>query len=163
MAENVEDIMEFEDSQNGRILTFSLDRESYGIDIKYVIEIIGMQSITNIPELPDYIKGVINLRGKIIPVIDVRLKFKKEEKEYNDRTCIIVVDINGISIGLIVDSVAEVITIPDEDLADPPHLSNGYNNRYISKIGKIGNEVKLILDCEKLLTDDELEDISEKI
>jgi len=158
MAENVEDIMEFEDTQKGRVLTFSLDKESYGIDIKYVIEIIGMQSITKIPELPDYIKGVINLRGKIIPVIDVRLKFKKEGKEYNDRTCIIVVDINGISIGLIVDSVAEVITIPDEDLADPPHFSNSYNNRYIRKIGKIGNEVKLILDCEKLLSDDELED-----
>jgi len=163
MAENVEDIMEFEDTQKGRVLTFSLDKESYGIDIKYVIEIIGMQSITKIPELPDYIKGVINLRGKIIPVIDVRLKFKKEGKEYNDRTCIIVVDINGISIGLIVDSVAEVITIPDEDLADPLHFSNSYNNRYIRKIGKIGNEVKLILDCEKLLSDDELEDISEKI
>ena len=107
MAENVEDIMEFEDTQKGRVLTFSLDKESYGIDIKYVIEIIGMQSITKIPELPDYIKGVINLRGKIIPVIDVRLKFKKEGKEYNDRTCIIVVDINGISIGLIVDSMLD--------------------------------------------------------
>lgn len=163
MAEIVDETMEFEDTQKNRFLTFLLDKESYGIEIKYVIEIIGMQTITRIPELPDYVKGIINLRGKIIPVIDVRLKFKKEAKEYTDRTCVIVVDINQISIGLIVDSVAEVITINDEDLADPPHINSGFNNRYIKKIGKISNEVKLILDCEKLLTEDELVDINEKI
>jgi len=162
-AEIVDESLEMEDTQKNRFLTFSLGKESYGIDIRYVIEIIGMQTITIVPELPDYVKGIINLRGKIIPVIDVRIKFKKEEKEYTDRTCVIVVDINNISVGLIVDSVAEVMTIPDEDLADPPHVNSGFNNRYIKKIGKIGSDVKLILDCEKLLTDDELDDISEKI
>ena len=79
-----------EDTQKGRFLTFSLDKESYGIEIKYVTEIIGLQEITEVPELPDYIKGIINLRGKIIPVMDIRLRFKKSEKEYNDRTCVIV-------------------------------------------------------------------------
>lgn len=162
MANIVENTMEMEeDTQKDRFLTFSLGKESYGIEIKYVIEIIGIQSITEIPELPEYVRGIINLRGKIIPVLDVRLRFKKEPKEYNDRTCVIVVDIEEVSIGLIVDSVAEVITIPEEEMVDPPQTNRGINNRYIKKIGKIGNEVKLLLDCERLLTENELEDINE--
>lgn len=152
-----------EDTQKGRFLTFSLENESYGIEIKHVTEIIGIQSITQVPELPDYVKGIINLRGKIIPVMDVRLRFKKEAKIYNDRTCVIVVDIKNISIGLIVDSVTEVITILEEDIVDPPNLNKGMQNRYINKIGKVGTEVKLLLDCEKLLTEDELDDLNESL
>ena len=162
MADVVENTLEMEeDTQKGRFLTFSLGNESYGIEIKYVTEIIGIQTITEIPELPEYVKGVINLRGKIIPVMDVRLRFKKEAKEYNDRTCVIVIDINDISIGLIVDSVAEVLTIPEEDIVEPPKMNKSFSNRYIKNIGKVGNGVKLLLDCEKLLTEDELEDLSE--
>ncbi|QHQ62752.1 chemotaxis protein CheW [Anaerocolumna sedimenticola] len=149
-----------EDTQKGRYLTFSLGKESYGIEIQYVMEIIGIQSITEIPELPDYVKGIINLRGKIIPVMDVRLRFKKEAKSYNDRTCIIVVDIKNISIGLIVDGVSEVLTIPEQEIVDPPEMNKGFN-RYIKKIGKVGNDVKLLLDCEKLLSEDELNDLDE--
>jgi purine-binding chemotaxis protein CheW len=161
MEHIVENTMETEeDTQKNRFLTFLLGDGSYGIDIKYVIEIIGIQSITQIPELPEYVRGIINLRGKIIPVLDVRLRFKKEPKEYNDRTCIIVVDINDVSIGLIVDSVAEVITIPEEDMVEPPQMNRGFSNRYIKKIGKVGSEVKLLLDCEKLLTENELEDLN---
>lgn len=161
MEHIVENTMETEeDTQKNRFLTFLLGDGSYGIDIKYVIEIIGIQSITQIPELPEYVRGIINLRGKIIPVLDVRLRFKKEQKEYNDRTCIIVVDINDVSIGLIVDSVAEVITIPEEDMVEPPQMNRGFSNRYIKKIGKVGSEVKLLLDCEKLLTENELEDLN---
>ncbi|ROR27330.1 purine-binding chemotaxis protein CheW [Mobilisporobacter senegalensis] len=152
-----------EDTQRGRFLTFSLERESYGIEIRYVTEIIGIQSITQVPELPDYVKGIINLRGKIIPVMDVRLRFKKEPRDYNDRTCIIVVDIKNISIGLIVDSVTEVITIPEEEIVDPPQINKGSQNRYINKIGKVGNDVKLLLDCEKLFTEDELEDLHDAL
>jgi purine-binding chemotaxis protein CheW len=152
-----------EDTQKGRYLTFSLGRESYGIEIRYVTEIVGIQTITQIPELPGYVKGIINLRGKIIPVMDVALRFKKEPREYNDRTCIIVVDINELSIGLIVDSVSEVVAIPEEDIVDPPQMNKGLNNRYIKNIGKAGNDVKLLLDCEKLLTEDEMSDISEAI
>ncbi len=156
--------MEFEeDTQKDRFLTFSLGEESYGIEIKYVIEIIGIQSITRIPELPEYVKGIINLRGKIIPVLDVRLRFKKEPKEYNDRTCVIVVDIKEVSIGLIVDRVAEVVSIPEEDMVEPPQMNKGVSNRYIKKIGKVGNEVKLLLDCEKLLTEAELEELGETL
>lgn len=161
MTDAMDNIMEMEeDTQKGRFLTFALEKESYGIEIKYVTEIIGIQPITEIPELPKYVKGIINLRGKIIPVMDIRLRFKKESKEYNDRTCIIVVDIQEISIGLIVDTVSEVLVIPEEDIVDPPQMNKNFSNRYIKMIGKIGEDVKLLLDCEKLLTEDELEDIN---
>lgn len=162
MADIIENNEELEeDTQKGRFLTFSLGKESYGIEIKFVTEIIGIQAITEIPELPEYVKGIINLRGKIIPVMDVRLRFRKEPKEYNDRTCVIVVDIKDVPIGLIVDSVAEVLTIPDQDIVDPPQINKGLNNRYIKNIGKVGSEVKLLLDCEKLLTEEELQDLVE--
>lgn len=156
MSENmVRAIMEEEeDTQKGKYLTFLLDNESYGIGINNVTEIIGIQPITLVPELPDYIRGIINLRGKIIPVMDVRLRFKKAFREYNDRTCIIVIDINDLSIGLIVDSVSEVLVIPDQDIIPPPSL-NKINNKYIKGIGKTDNQVKLILDCDKLIGEDD--------
>lgn len=146
-----------EDTQKGKFLTFLLGNEFYGIEIRYVTEIIGIQAITGVPELPEYVKGIINLRGKIIPVIDVRLRFKKPFREYNDRTCVIVVDIKDASVGLIVDSVSEVLSIPDGDIVSPPEVSKGFSNRYIKGIGKVGSEVKLVLDCDKLLSDNELD------
>lgn len=151
-----------EDTQKGRYLTFQLGMESYGIEIKYVTEIIGIQTITSIPELPDYIKGIINLRGQIIPVMDARIRFKKEPKEYNDRTCIIVFDIKDQSVGLIVDKVSEVISIAEEDIMDPPQINKGSYSSYVSKIGKVDHDVKLLLDCEKLLSEDDFEDFSEE-
>jgi len=156
--------LEFEeDTQKNRFLTFSLDKETYGVEIKYVIEIIGIQTITEIPELPEYIKGIINLRGKIIPVMDVRLRFKKDPLEYNDRTCVIIVDMNEILIGLIVDKVAEVVRIAEEDIIEPPKINKEIKNIYIKNIGRIGDNVKLLLDCEKLLTEDELEGLTEAL
>ncbi len=161
MAEKeIQEFWEEEDTQKDKYLTFSLGNEFYGIEIKYVTEIVGMQPITEVPELPEYIRGIINLRGKIIPVMDVRLRFKKPAREYNDRTCIIVVDIRDISIGLIIDSVSEVLSIPEGDIVSPPEFSKGYNNKYIKNIGKVGNDVKLILDCDKLLNDEETENLS---
>jgi purine-binding chemotaxis protein CheW len=148
-----------EDTLKGRYLTFSLGNESYGIEIRYVTEIIGIQPITEVPELPDYVKGIINLRGKIIPVMDVRLRFRKQFREYNDRTCIIVIDIQAISIGLIVDSVSEVIAIPDNEIVAPPDVSRE-GSRFISGIGKVSNEVKLILDCDKLLNEQEMQNMT---
>ncbi len=148
---------EEEDTQKGKFLTFVLGNESYGIGIEFVTEIIGILPITEVPELPAYIRGIINLRGKIIPVMDIRLRFKKEFREYNERTCIIVIDIMDNSVGLIVDSVAEVTNIAEEDIVPPPSLNTGFSNRYIKGIGKVGNEVKLLLECEKLLSKDELE------
>ncbi|NMA64851.1 MAG: purine-binding chemotaxis protein CheW [Clostridiaceae bacterium] len=155
--EDIQINFEREDTQKGRYLIFSIDNESYGIEIRYVTEIIGIQTITEVPELPDYVKGIINLRGKIIPVIDVRNRFKKAPKAYNDRTCIIVIDILDMTVGLIVDSVWEVVTINDEDISELPQMNQGYNNRYVKNIGKIGNDVRLLLDCEKLLTDEDID------
>lgn len=146
-----------EDTQKDKFLTFTLGSEAYGLEIKYVTEIIGIQQITEVPELPDYIRGIINLRGKIIPVMDVRLRFKKQFREYNDRTCVIVVDIKEISVGLIVDAVSEVISIQDQDIVSPSDLNNKISNKFIKGIGKVGNEVKLLLDCRNLLNNDQVE------
>lgn len=153
-----EQMEEEEDTQKGRFLTFQIHSEVYGIEIKYVTEIIGIQPITQVPELPDYIKGIINLRGKIIPVMDVRLRFRKEGAEYSDRTCVIVVDIGAISIGLIVDRVSEVLSIPEEEIVAPPDIRQG-GNKYIKGIGKVGEEVKLLLDCDKLLNEQEVDQL----
>lgn len=156
MAQILDEIVnDVEDTQQGKFLTFALENEVYGLEIKYVKEIIGIQPITEVPDVPKYVKGIINLRGKIIPVIDVRLKFGKEQIEYNDRTCIIVIDIEDISIGLIVDSVAEVINISEENIVPPPDYKSGFHNNYIKGIGKVGNSVKLLLECNKLVLEEE--------
>lgn len=161
MAEHgtTDSLYQEEDTLKGRYLTFSLGGESYGIEIRYVTEIIGIQPITEVPELPPYIRGIINLRGKIIPVMDVRLRFKKPFLAYNDRTCVVVVDIGSICIGLIVDSVSEVLSIPDGEIVAPPEIGKG-TNRYIQGIGKTNNEVKLLLDCDKLLLEEEIHSLS---
>jgi purine-binding chemotaxis protein CheW len=160
VSEIIDKALEVEDTQKGKFLTFLLGKEVYAIEIKFVIEIIGIQPITELPQLPEYVKGIINLRGKIIPVIDVRLKFKKKPMEYNDRTCIIVVEMRDIFVGLIVDNVSEVLTIADEDIAPPPNINKEIENKYIKAIGKVENEVKLILDCEKLMDNNDVESIS---
>lgn len=149
-----------EDALKNKYLTFAIGPEIYGIEIRYVTEIVGVQAITEIPELPEYIKGIINLRGKIIPVMDVRLRFRKPFKSYNDRTCIVVVDIRDISIGLIVDRVDEVISIPQDQIVSPPEMSSS-SNRYIQGIGKVGNEVKLLLHCDELIHHQEAEALAE--
>jgi purine-binding chemotaxis protein CheW len=158
---NQSEIDDQEDTQKGKFLTFTIGSEAYGLEIKYVTEIIGIQEISEVPQLPEYIRGIINLRGKIIPVMDVRLRFKKPAREYNDRTCIIVVDIKEVSVGLIVDAVSEVMIIQEQDVVAPPDLNKGANNsnRYIKGIGKVGSEVKLLLDCNKLLNDDEVQNL----
>jgi purine-binding chemotaxis protein CheW len=153
-----ETLLEEEDSQKDKYLTFYVDDECYGIEIRYVTEIIGLQKITPVPEMPDFVRGIINLRGKIIPVMDVRVRFHKPYREYLERTCIIVIDLHDLSIGLIVDSVAEVLNIPSDEIVAPPDL-NKRSNRFVMGIGKVGHEVKLLLDCEKLLNDEETEQL----
>ena len=154
-------IMEEDNTQEGRFLIFSIENENYGIEIRYVTEIIGIQTITEVPELPEYVRGIINLRGKIIPVMDVRLRFRKKAMEYNDRTCIIVVEVLGMSVGLIVDSVSEVVTINESDISELPQMKQVSQNHYVKNIGKIGNEIRLLLDCEKLLTDEDIDNLNE--
>lgn len=157
-----ESLEQEEDTQKDKYLTFSVGNEFYGIEIKYVTEIIGIQSITEVPELPEYIKGIINLRGKIIPVMDVRIRFHKQSREYNDRTCIIVIDFDEISIGLIVDSVSEVLSIAEKDIVLPPDLGSG-SSKYIKCMGKVNDDVKLILDCQKLLCEEDAVNILNNI
>lgn len=162
MAEMSENVEVMEDTQKNRFLTFAVGKEIYGIEIMHVTEIIGIQSITAVPELPDYLKGIINLRGKIIPVMDVRLRFKKEPRTYDDRTCVIVIDVESSPIGLIVDNVAEVLSIPETDIVEPPKLNNGFgSSNFVNRIGKTGNEVKLLLDCRKLLSEKETTELTE--
>ena len=127
------------------------------LKIEYVNEIIVLQEITVIPETEDYIKGLINLRGKIIPVIDVRLRFRQEPFEYNDRTCIIVINVNSTVVGLIVEKIAEVVEISEENLMPSPTIAKqvkSQQDRYVYAIGKVGDSVKLLLDPDKLLHDD---------
>lgn len=140
-----------EDTQQGRFLSFRIENEDYGIEIKYVTEIIVIQKITEVPHTPGYIKGVINLRGKVIPVMDVRKRFSLAERPYDDRTCIIVVSLSEVAVGLIVDTVNEVVDIPDEMVDPPPSTHGGIESNYISGMGKVGKKVKILLDLEHLL------------
>ncbi len=137
-------------------LTFILDEDHYGIDISSVIEIIGMQKITQMPQQPDYVNGVINLRGRIIPTIDVRTRFKKERAEYDERTCIIVVDVQDTMIGFIVDRVDEVLTIPTDKISNPPRFNQDFKGRYVKGIARIDEKIIMILDSSLLLSEEEL-------
>lgn len=147
------------DSMEGKYLTFVLAEEGYGLEIRHVTEIIGIQSVTNIPEMPSYFKGVVNLRGKVIPVIDVRLRFKLQEREYDERTCIIVVDVAERSVGLVVDKVSEVIDIPLTDIEPAPMSKEQQDRSYIRGMGKIGEQVKILLDIERLLLNEDLDGV----
>lgn len=145
-----------EDTQKDKYLTFTLGEELYGIDIRAVIEIIGIMPITKVPEVPAYVQGIINLRGKIIPVVDMRLRFGQEYRQYSDRTCVIIISVNDVLIGLIIDGVSEVLTIPENSIVPPPELKS-VRNRYVKNIGKLSEEkVVLLLDWKKLFsTEDE--------
>ncbi len=163
MAEEKKDELLEEDTQKGKFMTFKIGKEYFGISISYVNEIISMQAITAVPEVTDYIKGLINLRGKIIPVIDVRIRFKMEPLEYTDRTCIIVINVKSTVIGLIVEKIAEVDTILDDDIVPPPSLGrkDSEQNKYVYGLARTGENVKLLLDPEKLIKDEDIGVIEE--
>lgn len=143
------------ETQRGKYVTFKSGNEYFAIRIQYVNEIIVYQDITAIPESEDYIKGLINLRGKIIPVIDVRVRFKQEEIPYNDRTCIIIIDVNSTVVGLIVEKIAEVVEIDAANIIPSPSFGKAdkSQNKYVYAIGKVGDSVKLLLDPDKLLNE----------
>lgn len=149
---------ELEDIRQGKYMTFQVGTDVFGIELKYVNEIIQMQPVTPIPEVEHFIKGLINLRGKIIPVIDVADRFGKESFEYNDRTCVVVIEVKNIEVGLIIENIAEVVSIEEEDILPPPTVGHGsIQNKFVRGIGKIGENVKLLLDPVKLLSDDALD------
>jgi len=147
--------------KNSKHLTFTLAEEEYGIGILKVKEIIGMMPITSVPRTPEFVKGVINLRGKVIPVMDLRLKFAMESIPYSDRTCIIVVEIDSESetvlIGIVVDAVSEVINIKEEEIEESPSFGTRLNTDYILGMAKIGGGVKILLDIDKVLSTQEIQ------
>lgn len=151
-----------EEVLSDKYLTFLLDGQSYGIEIKDVVEIVSMQAISKVPEFAEYAKGIINLRGKVIPVIDVRLRFHLQEKEYDSRTCIIITNINDLEIGFIVDNVQEVIDLNQAQIEDAPQLANGVAHRFVSGVGKWGEKMVLLLDSQKLLKEEELNILSQR-
>ena len=147
-------------NREGKYLTFSLGKEEYGLGILKVKEIIGLMPITTVPRTPAFVKGVINLRGKVIPVVDLRLKFEMEEIAYTERTCIIVVEIaasgGAIPMGIVVDSVSEVLNIKQGEIEDTPTFGSRLNMEYILGMAKTGGGVKILLDIDKVLSCEEV-------
>ncbi len=155
---------EDDEALENKYLTFKIADEIYGIFINDVIEIIELQKITEVPDMPKYVKGVINLRGKVIPIMDLRIRFKMEIREYDDRTCIVIVNINEKPIGFIVDTVLEVVDIPKTEIEPSPQFKNESNyEKYVSGLGKVGDEIKILLDVEKIVYLEDLENIDKKI
>jgi purine-binding chemotaxis protein CheW len=170
-AVNVQDAVneyEFSDSEGKseaeeKFLTFWTDQELFGVPISDVVQIISMQKITPLPDFPDYAKGVINLRGNIIPVIDMRVRLKKPETDYDESTCIIVTSINDAYIGFIVDTVDEVADISKDDISPAPKVSRDTTNKYLTGIGQVGDKVVLLLDISKILSEKEFQQVSETV
>lgn len=149
--------------REGKYLTFSLAGEEYGIGILKVREIIGLMPITPVPRTPEYIRGVINLRGKVIPVVDLRLKFGMKAMADTERTCIIVTEIatngNKISMGIVVDSVSEVVNIKSGEIENTPNFGAKLDTAYILGMAKIGSGVKILLDIDKVMSSDEINNL----
>ncbi len=143
-------------SRAGKYLTFCLAGEEYGLEILKVSEIIGLQPITRVPRMPEFVRGVINLRGKVIPITDLRRKFGMAAEDSED-SCIIVVQMKGIQTGIVVDRVSEVVAVAEGDIEDAPSFGAGIRTEFLLGIGKAGGRVKLLLDIDKVLATSEIE------
>lgn len=155
MAESVKTTNAPKDDLAGRYLTFQLGETTYGIELLHVVDIISILAITSVPNVPKYVKGIINLRGKIIPVVDMRLKFGREEIAYDERTCIIVINIEKVQVGLIVDRVSEVLSFDLDSISLIPEFDQYNSNKFFSSIGRVGAKLVMNLDCRKIFLDDE--------
>lgn len=165
MADEILDAQAGEQEEKKKqFMTFRCCNEIYGISLENVNEIIGLAQYTSVPETEDYVMGLINLRGKVIPVIDVRIRFGKEPLEYNDRTSVIVIQVKETIIGLIVDGIEGVADIHEDEILPPPSVSDlkAQSQKYVFGIGKVNSEVRLLLDPDKLIHDAEEEVISEE-
>ena len=160
LAKTMDQAVKVMAKREGKYLTFTLAEEEYGIGILKIKEIIGMMPITSVPRTPEFVKGVINLRGKVIPVLDLRLRFGMNSIDYTERTCIIVVEIEGqtgtVLIGVVVDSVSEVLNIKGEDIEDTPTFGTSLNTDYILGMAKIGGNVKILLNIDRVLSTQEV-------
>jgi len=152
------------DERAGKYLVFELGREEFGIRVLKVREIMGIQDITAVPQTPVHVKGVINLRGKVIPVVDLRLKFGLPEAEYTQRTCVIVVQVQTGAVstlmGIVVDGVAEVLNLVAGDIEDTPDFGQGVETPYIFGMAKVKGKVKILLDIDQVLSSQELHGLS---
>jgi purine-binding chemotaxis protein CheW len=144
-------VLESENTLRGKYLTFMLDEQCYGLEIEYILEIIGVQIMTRVPKIPPYIVGIMNLRGKVIPVIDMRLRFHKAAREYDAKTCIIVVEAEEDVVGLIVDAIDEVVDIADDHISAPPGVSSDYSGSFMKGVAQDKGRVRLLLDCRRIL------------
>ncbi len=164
---SLDETMSDSTDREGKYLTFTLANEDYGIGILKIKEIIGMMPITSVPRTPDFVKGVVNLRGKVIPVVDLRLKFGMPEIDYTERTCIIVVEISGqsgaIKIGIVVDAVSEVLNIKGDDIENTPVFGTRVNTDYILGMAKTGGCVKILLDIDKVLSSQEISSLEKGV
>ena len=149
------------DAESSKFLTFQLQHEEYGLEILKVREIMGLMEITTVPQTPSYVRGVINLRGQVIPVVDLRLKFGMKEGADDKRTCIIVVDVGGLMMGIVVDTVSEVMDISASSIEATPSFGTKLNTDYILGMGKVQGKVKILLDIDRVLTSEELVMVSE--
>ena len=158
--EKIDQALKVITEKEGKYLTFSLAREEYGIGILKIREIIGMMPVTSVPQTPEFVKGVINLRGKVIPVADLRLRFGMQAIDYTDRTCIIVVEIEGqagtIQIGIVVDAVSEVLNIKGEEIENAPTFGTKLDTDYILGMAKMEGGVKILLDIDEVLSAEEI-------
>jgi purine-binding chemotaxis protein CheW len=149
-----------EAAEHSKYLTFKLADEEYGLEILKVREIIGIMDITSVPQMPDYVRGVVNLRGRVIPVIDLRLKFGMPAIEYTSETCIIVVD-GGAPMGVIVDTVQEVLDIAADQIAPPPPLGKSVQTDFILGMGKVKEQIKILVHIDRVLSDEQICEIQE--
>ncbi|MHB1687418.1 MAG: chemotaxis protein CheW [Ignavibacteriaceae bacterium] len=138
-----------------QLVSFFIGNEEFGVDILYVQEINRMSQITTVPNSPDFVNGVINLRGRVVPVIDLRLKFGMPKKEHDKNTRIIVIEVSGKTVGFIVDSVNEVLRISKDVTEPPPELAMGVNSEYIKAVGKLEDRLLILIDLEKIISKDE--------
>ncbi len=139
---------------DGKLLTFQIKDTRYGVELGYVIEIISIEYITSVPNVPGYIKGIINLRGKIVPVLDVRLKLGLPEQAYDEKTCIIVVNFNEMQVGLIVDRVSEVVNVNQSNSYPIPEMSQKAEHQFLKSISQIDSKLILNLDFDRFFNDD---------
>lgn len=156
---NINTGVDIEDRE--QFVSFMIENEYYGVEILKVQEIVGMTRITSVPNMAHYMKGVINLRGKVVPVVDMRLKFNMDERDYDAVTVILIVEVKGREIGMIVDSVSDVVDIPREQIQKTPHFKANIDTNYIKGIGNMNDMLVILLDVDKILSSDELEQIDQ--
>jgi len=158
--------MKEKETESNSYLTFKLGEEEFGVHVSQVLNILEMTRITGVPKTPDYMKGVINLRGMVLPVIDTRIKFGMPETEYTSNTCIIVMDLDldgdTVHIGAIVDEVLSVIEIEENQIEPPPSLGNQYKSEFIFGMAKVDDNFVMLLDMQEVLSNEEISEISDK-